>query len=109
LNPIITMRGAKNIKEAERLAKRENRTMSELIGEALKQYQDRPARSEGDDLRTVIRIIEEARKNPMSPEELRAENARLMAYGARQAKKAGIKERDIPDVIHASRASRRAS
>ena len=40
---------------------------------------------------------------------LRAENARLMAYGARQAKKAGIKERDLARVIHESRSRRRSS
>jgi hypothetical protein len=51
----------------------------------------------------VMRIIEEAKKNPMTARELAAENSRLMAYGARQAKKAGIKERDVPRVIHDSR------
>jgi len=59
------------------------------------------ARHDGPDL--VMQIIEEAKRNPMTAKELAAENARLMAYGARQAKKAGIKERDIPRVIHDSR------
>jgi|SRR5579872_243301 len=60
-------------------------------------------------LDTVIGLIKEAKKNPMSRAELGAENARLMAYGARQAKKAGIKERDIVRVIHESRSRRRSS
>jgi AbrB family looped-hinge helix DNA binding protein len=51
----------------------------------------------------VMQIIEEARRNPMTARELATENSRLMAYGARQAKKAGIKERDVPRVIHDSR------
>jgi hypothetical protein len=51
----------------------------------------------------LMQIIEDAKKNPMTPRELAAENARLMAYGARQAKKAGIKERDVLRVIHESR------
>ena len=59
--------------------------------------------------RTVTQIIEEAKKHPMSPAELRAESERLMKYGARQAKKVGIKERDIPRVIQESRSRRRTS
>jgi hypothetical protein len=50
-----------------------------------------------------MQITEEAEKNPMTAKELAAENSRLMAYGARQAKKVGIKERDVPRVIHDSR------
>jgi bifunctional DNA-binding transcriptional regulator/antitoxin component of YhaV-PrlF toxin-antitoxin module len=57
----------------------------------------------------VMQIIEEAKKNPMTAKELAAEKSRLMAYGARQAQRAGIKERDIPRVIHDSRSRRRAS
>ncbi len=57
--------------------------------------------------KTVTQIIKEAKQYPMSSAELRAENARLLAYGARQAKKSGIKERDIPRVIHDSRSRRR--
>ena len=67
------------------------------------------SRDENYPLDTVMRLIKEAKKNPMSPAELRAENARLMAYGGRQAKKAGIKERDIVRVIHESRSRRRSS
>ncbi|MGO4884076.1 MAG: hypothetical protein ACLP59_25140 [Bryobacteraceae bacterium] len=43
-----------------------------------------------------MRIIEGAKKNPVAVRDLAAENSRLVAYGARQAKNAGIKERDIP-------------
>jgi hypothetical protein len=39
----------------------------------------------------------------MTARELATKNARLMAYGAKQAKKAGIKEPDVPRVIHDSR------
>jgi bifunctional DNA-binding transcriptional regulator/antitoxin component of YhaV-PrlF toxin-antitoxin module len=55
----------------------------------------------------VTQIIERTKKNPMSGAKLRAENAALMAYGARQAKKVGMKERDIPRVIHESRSRSR--
>jgi bifunctional DNA-binding transcriptional regulator/antitoxin component of YhaV-PrlF toxin-antitoxin module len=60
-------------------------------------------------LETVTRLIKQAKKNPMSPAELRTESRRLMAYGSRQAKKVGIKERDITRVIHESRSRRRSS
>jgi hypothetical protein len=60
-----------------------------------------PAGHQSSDL--VMQVIEEAKKNPMTAFELATENARLMAYGARQAKKAGIRECDVPRVIHDSR------
>jgi len=58
-------------------------------------------------METVMRIIKEAKENPMSRRQLEALDASLMAYGAKQAKKAGIKERDIPRIIHESRIRRR--
>jgi hypothetical protein len=54
-----------------------------------------------------MRIIKEARENPMSPRQLAALDADLKAYGAKNAKKLGIKERDIPRLIHEFRAGRR--
>lgn len=60
-------------------------------------------------LETVMRIIKEAKRNPMSRRQGAALDAGLMAYGAKQAKKAGVKERDIPRVVHESRARRRTS
>jgi bifunctional DNA-binding transcriptional regulator/antitoxin component of YhaV-PrlF toxin-antitoxin module len=68
-----------------------------------------PAVEDEYSLKTVTQIIEQAKRNPMSSAEFRAENARLLAYGARQAKKVGIKERDITRVIHESRSRRRTS
>jgi metal-responsive CopG/Arc/MetJ family transcriptional regulator len=100
---------AKQLLEMERVAKREHRTLSELVRETFRQYQSRRQQATSEDLDLVMRLIADAKQNPLSDEDLRAENARLMAYGARQAKKAGIKERDIPSRIHASRSRRRAS
>ena len=59
--------------------------------------------------KTVEQILVDSKKHPMSRAELRAENARLLAYGSRQAKKAGIRERDIPRVIHESRSRRQTT
>ena len=102
-NISITMPTAM-VKDAERLAKRENRTMSELIREALRHYQARRAGTEQDDLQWVRRIIEETKENPMPPAELAAESESLAAYGARQAKKLGIKESDVVRLIQEFRA-----
>ena len=94
--------------DTERLAKRENRTMSELGREALRHYKARRAGTEQDDMQWVMRIIEEAKKNPMTPAELQAESKNMMAYGARQAKKLDIKESDVVHLVHESRARRKA-
>jgi bifunctional DNA-binding transcriptional regulator/antitoxin component of YhaV-PrlF toxin-antitoxin module len=69
----------------------------------------KPPPKEQGSLETVTQVIKESRKNPLSRAELRVENVKLMAYGTRQAKKTGIKERDIPRVIHESRSRRRTS
>ncbi len=82
------MRTTKNIaitvpiaiaKQAERLAKLENRTLSELLQEALRQYatnhKTSPCdREDVDDMEWITRIIDEAKKNPMTEEELIAED-----------------------------------
>jgi hypothetical protein len=64
----------------------------------------------GDDypMETVMRIIKEGKRRPMSPAECEEVDAHLRAYGAQRAKEAGIKERDILRIIHESRARRRA-
>ena len=68
-----------------------------------------PKESAGEDypMETVMRIIDEVKKKPMSARELGVLDAELRAYGAKQAKKAGIKERDIPRLVHEFRARRR--
>ena len=104
-NISITMPTAM-VKEAERIAKRENRTMNELVREALRQYKSRRGRTTQEELRMVLRIINEVKRNPLTPEELRAENKRLMQYGAQQTRRAGVKERDITRVIRESRVRR---
>src|SRR5271169_2813631 len=55
-------------------------------------------------METVMRIIKEAKRRPLSRAEGDALDAELMAYGAQRAKKLGVKERDIPSIIHESRA-----
>ena len=112
------MRTTKNIsitfptamaKQAERLAKRENRTMSELLREAFRAYCNGGKTRMTGDLASILRIIAEAKTHPLSAKELAAEDKRLMAVGAAHAKKVGSKERDVVRVVHESRARRSAS
>ena len=58
---------------------------------------------------TVMRIIKEAKDAPMTRRQSAAVDRELVAYGAKQAKKVSIKERDIPRIVHDSRARRRSS
>jgi hypothetical protein len=57
-------------------------------------------------------ILEEARveqeKTPMSAEQMLKESNRLSRYGARQAKKLGIKPKDIDRLVHNYRTDKQA-
>src|SRR5207253_3088330 len=96
------------VREVERLAKEERRTKSELFREMLRVYDRYRKQRERDEERWVMQVIREAqeeeRTNPMTTEQLLAEEKRLARYGARQAKKLGIKQKDIDRIIHESRA-----
>jgi hypothetical protein len=96
-------------REAARLAKRENRTMSELLREAFRHYRARDHRRSSDDFASIRRIVADAKSNPLSPKELAAEDRRLLQIGAARAKKIGSKEQDAVRLIHESRARRSAS
>jgi CopG family transcriptional regulator / antitoxin EndoAI len=66
------------LKDAKKLAKKENRTMSELVREALRRYE------------AVQRLKE------------------FQSYGERRARELGIKEDDVDRLIHEYRVERRA-
>jgi len=57
-----------------------------------------------DEERWIMGIVEESRveqeKKPMSAEQMLKESDRLSRYGARQAKKRGIKPRDLDRLVH---------
>jgi hypothetical protein len=65
-----------------------------------------------DDNHRIMNLIEEAKaeqaKNPMSVEEMLAEDERLARYGAAQTKKLGLKPKGVNRIIHEHRQSRRA-
>jgi hypothetical protein len=99
------------VKEVETLAKQEGRTKSELFREMVRVYGRYRNQKELDEQRWVENLIAEAKAeeaaNPMSVEEMLKENDRLTRYGERQAKKLGIKPKDINRIVHEYRRSRR--
>ncbi len=58
-------------------------------------------------METVMRILKEVKEHPPDRRQVARMDAAVGSYGAKQAKKTGIKERDIPRIIHESRARRR--
>ena len=100
------------VKEVETLAKREHRTKSELFREMVRVYRRYREQRDRDDERWIKGIIEEAKaeqeKSPMSTEAMLKESDRLSRYGASQAKKLGIKPKDIDRIVHAYRTRKQA-
>jgi metal-responsive CopG/Arc/MetJ family transcriptional regulator len=100
------------VKEVETLARQERRTKSELFREMVRVYRRYRNQRDRDESRWVAGIIEEAKaeeeKNPMSTEDMLKESDRLSRSGARQAKKLGIKPKDIDHIVHDYRARNQA-
>lgn len=100
------------VNEVETLAKQEHRSKSELFREMVRVYRRYRDQRDRDESRWITGIIEEAKaereKNPMSTEEMLKESDRLSRSGARQAKKLGIKPKDIDRLVHAYRARKQA-
>ena len=100
------------VKEVETLAKQERRTKSELFREMVRVYRRYRDQRDRDENRWIMGIIEEAKaeqeRNPMSTEDMLKESDRLSRYGARQAKKLGIKPQDIDRIVHDYRARKQA-
>jgi metal-responsive CopG/Arc/MetJ family transcriptional regulator len=100
------------IKDAERLAKREHRTMSELVREALRHYAaSRRTQPEPWEIQQMMRIIAEAqsqqKEQPLTPAQLRAESKRL-ARGTAKYARPDLTEEDVVRIIHEHRADRNA-
>ena len=100
------------VKEVETLARQERRTKSELFREMVRVYRRFRVLRDRDEERWGLGIVEEAkaeqRNNPMSAGEMIEESARLSRSGARQAKKLGIKPKDVDRVVHDYRARQQA-
>jgi metal-responsive CopG/Arc/MetJ family transcriptional regulator len=100
------------VKEIEALAKQERRTKSELFREMVRVYERYRAQRELDEQRWVENVIAEAKaeqaKHPMSVEEMLKDSDRIARYGERQAKKLGIKSKDVNRLVHEYRRSRKS-
>lgn len=94
-------------REVAQMAKAEKRTKSELFREMFRLYKRYRQRQDQEDEAWVMNLIREAKeeqaKNPLSPDELVAEFKELGRYGAQQAKKLGIKPKDVNRIIYESR------
>jgi metal-responsive CopG/Arc/MetJ family transcriptional regulator len=104
--------------EFERLAREEQSTKSELFRRIFRFYQaSRKARRPLDEdfdawvERAIFEAVEEKQTKPMSAEEIRALDEKLIRYGAERAEAAGIDvedEEEINRLIHAERQKQRA-
>ncbi len=92
------------VKEVEALAKQENRTKSELFREMVRVFRRYRAQRDRDEEQWIANLIEqvkaEERERPTPPEELLKESKRLAHYGAKQAKKLGVKPQDVTRLIN---------
>jgi metal-responsive CopG/Arc/MetJ family transcriptional regulator len=99
--------------EVDQLARQERRSKSELFREMLRVYQRYLKQREVADERWVMELIREVQEEeahqPMNQEEMLRESEGLARYGAEQAKKLGIKPKDIPCIIYDARQRRRNS
>jgi Arc/MetJ-type ribon-helix-helix transcriptional regulator len=76
------------LRQAERLAKKENRTLSELVREALRQYQQKQASPVNTELIAALRAVhEDARRSGSDKLPQRAINAEVSAYRREQRQK----------------------
>lgn len=100
------------VREVEILAKEERRTKSELFREMVRVYRRYRQQRDRDDDRWIMNLIADAKAeqaaNSMSAEDMLKESDRLARYGATQAKKLGIKAKDVNRVIHDYRKTRKA-
>lgn len=92
------------VKEVESLAKEERRTKSELFREMVRVFRRYRAQRDRDEEQWITNLIEqvkaEERERPTPPDELLKESIRLARYGEQQAKKLGIKPKDVNRLIN---------
>jgi Arc/MetJ-type ribon-helix-helix transcriptional regulator len=76
------------LKQAERLARKENRTMSELVREALRQYQQKQEAPVNTDLIAALRAVQDdARRGGLDKLSKREIDAEVRAHRRQQEKK----------------------
>jgi Arc/MetJ-type ribon-helix-helix transcriptional regulator len=76
------------LKQVERLARKENRTLSELVREALRQYQQKQESPVNTELIAALRAVQEdARRSGLDKLPQRAINAEVLAHRREQRQK----------------------
>ena len=99
--------------EVERVARADRRTKSELFREMFHVYQLYRKQREQEEEGWVMDLIREAKeeqeKNPLAPEDLVKELKELAQEVSLQAKKRGIRPRDVNRIIDESRKRWRTS
>ena len=95
------------IRKAAQIAKEEHLTPPELLNDMLDVYQQHRKQREPYDEAWAMKVIrqaqEEERVHPMTVEELKREDAELRRYGVAQAKKLGLKAKDIDRLLRERR------
>jgi predicted transcriptional regulator len=98
------------VRAAKRLARREKRSVSDVVADALNQYEASQPSKCPETVEEWTRFIEEVKRNPPTQEEIEADEQDLAKYGAAQAKRLGIKsDRDVFRICDDFRARRRAT
>ena len=95
------------------IARAENRSAGALVRDMVRVYRRHYHQQERPDLSWANRVIAEAQAeeatSPITPEEFRAQLTDASRYGQKQARKLGIKQKDIIRIIHEYRQSRMTS
>lgn len=91
------------LRKAAKIAKEEHLTPPQLLNDMLDVYQKHRQRQKPYDeawaLNVMQEALEEERLHPMTPEELKREDEELRRYGVAQAKKLGLKSKDIDRLL----------
>jgi metal-responsive CopG/Arc/MetJ family transcriptional regulator len=101
--------------ELEQMAKEEHRTKSELFREMVRVYRSYRKRHPEPEIdeEWVMQVLREAeeeeKRNPMTRAEFLKLEDELMRYGAKQAKKMGIKLEDVDRIIREERDKRKTT
>ena len=100
------------VREVATMAREERRTRSELFREMVRLYHRYRQQRDRDEDLWIMNLIEETKagqvNSPMNVDEMLVESGRLAGYGKKQAKKLGIKPKDVNRLIHAYRKTRKA-
>jgi hypothetical protein len=95
------------LRKAAKIVREKHLSPPELLNEMLDVYQQHRKQRKPYDEAWAMKVIQEAqeeeRLHPMTPEELAQESRELRRYGIAQAKKLGLKAKDIDRLLRQSK------